>query len=62
MLRHTLLITEIYVCAVELGRTHPVQLDRFETEPSVGGYCRTVPICDPTPRWDLSVTGTETIT
>ena len=32
-LRHTLLVTEVYVCAVEVGRRHPLKVSEFVTEP-----------------------------
>jgi hypothetical protein len=32
-LRHTLMVTEVYVCAVEVSRGHPITLRRYAVEP-----------------------------
>ena len=37
-LRHTLLITEVYVCAVEVSREHPLRLEHYATEPDCWRY------------------------
>jgi hypothetical protein len=37
-LRHTLLITEVYVCAVEVSRAHELTLEHFATEPDCWRY------------------------